>query len=421
MAGAGRVSCIFHAKIYGGTGCLTRGLGAAEINNPMASDKIPHSQIFDFVVIGAGMAGASAAYFLSAEGSVLMLEMESQPGYHTTGRSAALFTEAYGNAPIRALTTGGRRFLIDPPDGFAETPILTPRGALFVGRDDQMAALDAAYDAGAEHLDTMQRLTGREVRELVPVLREGYVAAGVLEPEAMDIDVNALHQGFLRGARGRGAQLRQDARVTALTHEGGTCRVRTGGEDIFAKVVINAAGAWCDEIADLAGADRVGLVPKRRTAILFDGPGDIPFAAWPAFIDADEEFYARSESGAIMGSPADEMPMAPCDVQPDELDIAIAVDRLQAATTLEIRRIIRSWAGLRSFVGDKTPVVGFDPKVAGFFWLAGQGGYGIQTAPSMGRVAAALAAGGDVPADLKEFGVIAADLSPARFGPGAAG
>jgi len=168
----------------------------------------------------------------------------------------------------------------------------------------------------------------------------------------------------------------------------------------------------------LAGAKRVGLMPKRRTAILFDGPGDIPFAAWPAFIDADEEFYARPESGALMGSPADETPMAPCDVQPEELDIAIAVDRLQMATTLEIRRIIRSWAGLRSFVADKTPVVGFDPRVPGFFWLAGQGGYGIQTSPSMGRVAAALAVGNDVPADLKQFGVIAADLSPARLSPG---
>ena len=374
---------------------------------------------FDFVIIGAGMAGASAAYFLSEEGSVLMLEMESQPGYHTTGRSAALFSEAYGNAAIRALTSGGRSFLIDPPDGFTDTPILTPRGAMFVGREDQMASLDAAYEAGAEHLDTMQRLTAVEARELVPVLRDGYVAAGVLETQAMDMDVNALHQGFLRGARARGAQLHPNARVAGLTRDGNSWRVRAGGEDISAKVVINAAGAWCDEIADLAGARRVGLTPKRRTAILFDGPSDMDFAAWPAFIDADEKFYARPEGGVLMGSPADETPMEPCDVQPEELDIAIAVDRLQSATTLEIRRIIRSWAGLRSFVADKTPVVGFDPCVGGFFWLAGQGGYGIQTAPSMGRVAAALAAGKGIPADLAQFGVAAADLSPARFDPDA--
>ncbi|MBT7758988.1 MAG: FAD-binding oxidoreductase, partial [Rhodospirillaceae bacterium] len=264
---------------------------------------MPQDNSFDFVIIGAGMAGASAAYFLSTEGSVLMLEMESQPGYHTTGRSAALYSESYGNAPIRALTSGGRKFLIDPPDGFTDTPILTARGALFVGREDQVASLDAAYAAGAEHLDSMQRLTEAEARELVPVLREGYVAAGVLETDAMDMDVNALHQGFLRGARTRGAQLRPDAHVAGLTRRGGNWRVRAGGDDIFAKVVINAAGAWCDEVADLAGANRIGLMPKRRTAILFDGPDDIPFAAWPAFIDADEEFYARPESGALMGSP----------------------------------------------------------------------------------------------------------------------
>ena len=186
-------------------------------------------------------------------------------------------------------------------------------------------------------------------------------------------------------------------------------------------MVVNAAGAWCDEIAGLAGTRLVGLTPKRRTAILFDGPGEQQFADWPMFIDVDEEFYVRPESGALMGSPADETPMRPCDVQPDELDIAIAVDRLQKATTLEIRRISRSWAGLRSFVADKTPVVGFDPDLEGFFWLAGQGGYGIQTAPSLGRVAAALAVGGGIPEDLQAFGVRAADLSPERFANGGSG
>lgn len=392
--------------------------GAAAINIFEMSKIMPQGQSFDFVIIGAGMAGASAGYFLSIDASVLLLEMEAQPGYHTTGRSAALYSEAYGNAPIRALTSGGRAFFIDPPDGFTETPILTPRGALFVGREDQMASLDAAYAAGSEHIDTIQRLTAGEVREMVPVLREGYAVAGVLETEAMDMDVNALHQGFLRGGRARGVQLRQNAPVSALTRENGVWRIRAGGEEVFAKTVINAAGAWCDQVADLAGAQRIGLVPKRRTAILFDGPSDGPFAAWPAFIDADEQFYARPEGGALMGSPADETPMEPCDVQPEELDIAIAVDRLQAATTLEIRRIIRSWAGLRSFVADKTPVVGYDPRIEGFFWLAGQGGYGIQTAPSMGRVAAALAIGHGIPADLATFGVSATDLSPARFGMG---
>ena len=375
---------------------------------------------YDFVIIGAGMAGASAAYFLAGEGSVLLLEMESQPGYHTTGRSAALFAEAYGNMPIRALTSGGRPFMMSPPDGFSETPILTPRGALFIGREDQSAALDETFKSGSEYLDSMERLSAVEVRELIPMLREGYASGGVLEANAMDIDVNALHQGFLRGARAKGCELQQDALVTGLKRENGGWRISAGGDEISAGVVINAAGAWCDVVADLAGAKRVGLVPKRRTALLVDGPTDMPFADWPAFVDADEQFYARPESGALLISPADETPMEPCDVQPDELDIAIAIDRMQQATTLEVKRVIRSWAGLRSFVGDKTPVVGFDPEIEGFFWLAGQGGYGIQTAPSMGRVSAALASGGDIPDDLKAFGLKASDLTPARFGSGPA-
>jgi D-arginine dehydrogenase len=304
---------------------------------------------------------------------------------------------------------------MNPPDGFTDSALLSPRGAIFVGRADQLAALDAAYMAGSKHVDTLQRLSAREVLDRVPVLREDYVAAGVLEADAMDMDVNALHQGFLRGARNRGAELRPRARVESLQRRDGAWRVRAGGKEIGAGVVINAAGAWCDQIADLAGARRIGLMPKRRTAILFDGPEAHDFAGWPAFIDVDEEFYARPESGALMGSPADETPVEPCDVQPEEMDIAIAVDRLQKATTLDIRRINRSWAGLRSFVADKTPVVGFDPVAEGFFWLAGQGGYGIQTAPSMGRVSAALAMGEAVPDDLRRFGVRAADLSPARF------
>ena len=386
----------------------------------MASILPLQEKIFDFVIIGAGMAGASAAYFLAQDGEgdaadrVLLLEMEAQPGYHTTGRSAALYTEAYGNAAIRALTSAGRTFLLAPPDGFTDTPLLTPRGVMFIGRADQQAALDEVFTSAALHVDSIHHLNEADVRERIPVVRPGYAAAGVLEADAMDMDVNALHQGFLRGARRHGAELRTNARVDGLTRRDGAWRISLGHEEISAKVIINAAGAWCDKIAALAGAETVGLVPKRRTAILFDGATNQAFAAWPALIDADEEFYARPESGALMGSPADETPMEPCDVQPEELDIAIAVDRLQQATSLEIPRVIRSWAGLRSFVEDKTPVVGFDAKVDGFFWLAGQGGYGIQTAPSMGRVSAALALGRDVPEDLQAFGVSAADLSPAR-------
>jgi D-arginine dehydrogenase len=373
------------------------------------------SKNFDFIIIGGGMAGASCAYFLSGKGSVLMLEMESQPGYHTTGRSAALFAPSYGNAQIRGLSAGGKPFFFDPPEGFCEAPLLTPRGALFVAREEQMATLNETYEDAATTLDSLSRLSTAEVRELVPVMREDYVAGGILDTGALDMDVNAIHQGFLRGARANGTVLVANAGVESLARDNGDWQVSAGGETYTSRVVINAAGAWCDQVADLAGAKRVGLVPKRRTAIIFEGPTDMKFSDWPAFVDVDEEFYARPESGAMMGSPADETPMDPCDVQPEELDIAIAVDRLQQATTLEIKRITRSWAGLRSFVADKTPVVGFDPTVEGFFWLAGQGGYGIQTAPGMGRTSAALACGEDVPSDLVDLGASKVELSPERF------
>ena len=370
---------------------------------------------FDFIIVGAGMAGASCAYFLAGEGSVLLLEMESQPGYHTTGRSAALFAPSYGNEQIRALSIGGKPFFFDPPEGFSETPLLTPRGALFISREDQLATMNEMYDDISGMLPSVQRLTAAEVREIIPVMREDYVAGGMLDEESMDMDVHALHQGFLRGARAKGMQQVTGARVEGLKRDGNSWQVMAGGETYTAPVVINAAGAWCDEVAALAGAKKVGLVPMRRTGIIFDGPTDVPFHDWPAFVDIDENFYCRPESGALMGSPADETPMDPCDVQPEELDIAIAVDRLQKATTLEVRRVNRSWAGLRSFVKDKTPVVGFDPQVEGFFWLAGQGGYGIQTAPGMGRTSAALAAGKPVPDDLLKTGVLATELSPERF------
>lgn len=370
----------------------------------------------DFIVIGGGIAGASAAYFLAAAGRVTVLEMESQPGYHTTGRSAALYTEAYGNATIRALTTGGRRFFIEPPDGFTDHPILTPRGALFIGRADQAAALDAAAEAAGRLVDGIRRLDGAAARDIVPALKPDYVDGAVFEPDAMDIDVNALHQGFLRGLKAQGGTVVTEAEVLGLSRVGDAWEVDCRDGTLRAGVVVNAAGAWCDQVAALAGAAPVGLVPKRRTAILFDAPADMDIGLWPLCVDVDEEFYFKPDAGRLIGSPADETPMPPSDVQSDELDVAIAVDRIETATTIEIGHIVRRWAGLRSFVADKTPVVGFDPAVPGFFWIAGQGGYGIQTAPSMGQVAAQLAVGGGVPAHLADLGVTEEALSPRRIG-----
>ncbi|HWK47919.1 MAG TPA: FAD-dependent oxidoreductase [Stellaceae bacterium] len=367
------------------------------------------------LIVGAGMAGASAAYELAAQFNVVLVEREAHPGYHTTGRSAALFSETYGNTAIRGLTVGSRAFYMNPPGGFTEHPLLTDRGVMLIARADQMGrARDWAAEASAL-VPSVRLITAEEAYAKVPVLRPGYVAGAVFEPTAMDIDVHSLHQGYLRGLRARGGRLVTDADVTGLAPDGKGWRVETSAGAWRADVVVNASGAWADVIAALAGLAPVGLVPKRRTALLIDPPDAIAIDRWPATIDMDEQFYFKPDAGKLLMSPADETPFAPCDVQPDELDIAICVDRVQTAADLPVRRINRSWAGLRSFVADKTPVVGFEPGISGFFWLAGQGGYGIQTAPAMGRLTASLVGGNGVPADLAALGVTAAALAPDRF------
>jgi D-arginine dehydrogenase len=370
---------------------------------------------FDLVIIGAGMAGASAGYELAAHGRVLILEQEDQPGYHTTGRSAALYAETYGNATVRALTTGGKGFYLGPPAGFAAHPLLLPRGVVFIGRADQRGALERFLAEVAGLRSNIRRIGAAELEAQVPVFQPGYVADAVLDPDAMDIDVHGLHQGYLRGLKSRGGRLLTDAQVRGLSRQAGLWRVETKAGPFQARAVVNAAGAWADEIGALAGAKPIGLVPKRRTAIQFRPPAGLDIARWPTVIDADEQFYFRPDAGKIMASPADETPMPPCDVQPEDLDIAILVDRLEKVVTLPIPRIENRWAGLRSFVADKTPVVGYDGEVEDFFWLAGQGGYGIQTAPGIARLVAALARGKPVPDDLAALGVTEAALSPSRI------
>ncbi len=371
---------------------------------------------FDFIVVGAGIAGVSCACFLAEHGRVAILEREHVPAYHTTGRSAALYSETYGNAAIVAITVASGPFYRKPPPGFAEVPLLTPRGALFVGGSDDTAKMDDAWRRFHALVPTIRRVDQAEALKLQPCLRPDYVAGGVYEPDAEDMDVAAIHAGFLRGARARGAVLRLKAEVVALERTGGRWHVRLAdGDTLKAPVVVNAAGAWCDALGAMAGARLIGLTPKRRTAFTFEAPAGLDLARMPIVIDIDETFYVKPEVGQFLGSPADETPSEPCDAQPEELDIAVAVDRIQTATTLEIRRIRNKWAGLRSFVADKTFVVGYDSDASGFFWLAGQGGYGIQSAPAMGRLSASLITGGGMPDDLKALGVEAATLDPARL------
>jgi D-arginine dehydrogenase len=369
----------------------------------------------DFLVIGAGIAGASAAASLSELGRVAVLETEQHAGYHTTGRSAAVFSEIYGSQVIRGLTRASRDFMFEPPSGFASSPLASPRGAVYFARPDQLDALQR-FRADPEVLAATTELSQAQVLERLPLFRDGYLAGGVLEHGCADLDVDAIHQGFLRRIKARKSEIHLDCQVYALERKKGELWAATTSKGVFqAPIVVNAAGAWGDELAALAGVAPVGLEPKRRTALLIPTPGDLAAASWPAAVDISEEFYFKPDAGLLLLSPADEHPSPPCDAQPEELDIAIAIDRFERATGTEVRQVRRSWAGLRVFSPDRSPVVGFDPFVDGFFWLVGQGGYGIQTSPSLGRVAAALAAGQPLPADVANQGVTAAMLSKTRF------
>ncbi|MBI3198891.1 MAG: FAD-binding oxidoreductase [Rhodospirillales bacterium] len=379
-------------------------------------------QDFDFAIIGAGIAGVSVAYHLApqlASGArVVILEREHVPAYHTTGRSAALHSETYGSAEIRAITVASGHFYRNPPPGFTDHPLLTPRGALIAGRVDQEAAMKQAAANYARLVPSVRWLAPEEVLRRQPLLKPEAAAGGAIFEEAEDMDVAAIHAGFLKGARTAGAVLKLNAEVIGLERKDGRWTINLrGDESVTAANIINAAGAWADVMGGLAGCTPVGLVPKRRTAFTFDAPQGLDLAPLPMVIDFDETWYFKPEVGQFMGSLADETPSPPCDAQPEEIDVATAVERIETASTLTIHRIKNKWAGLRSFVADKNLVVGYDPRIEGFFWLAGQGGYGIQTAAAAGRLATSLALGKGLPADILELGVSEAALSPARFTP----
>src|SRR5690242_6233735 len=369
----------------------------------------------DFLIVGTGIAGASAAYHLVGRSSVILLERESQPGYHSTVRSAAVFAESYGPRLMRVMTVASGPFLRKPPAGFSEVPLMHPRGALFVAREDQRTSLEELVKDLSELSDDLRLMQPEEALKLCPVLKRGYLALAAQDPTVMDMDVNAIHQGYLRGARAKGAEVVTNAEVTALERQGGFWQCRTKAGDFRAPIVINAAGAWADVVAALAGARKIGLQPKRRTVIVFDAPARTDMSQFPIAADCSEQFYFKPESGRVLASPADETPVEPQDVQPEELDVALVVDRVERASTLKVERIVRRWAGLRSFVKDKNPVVGFAPDAQGFFWLAGQGGYGIQTSYAMGLTAASLATGKGVPNAVKSYGVSETDLGPRRL------
>lgn len=374
--------------------------------------------IWDVIVVGAGMAGASVGWQLAQAGrQVLVLERESQPGYHTTGRSAALFEEHYGPLQVQALTRASRAFYEQPPAGFTDYPILHPRGVMYVGTAAQKALIDAAYAEAVKHSPDAQRLDGDALRALVPVLNDSIVD-GFVDDGARDIDVHALHQGFLRGMRQAGGQLWCNAEVSALALDGArrTWTVTLAdGRTAQARTLVNAAGAWADHIGELAGARAMGLVPARRSAFTFPVPEGLDATHWPAVISADERFYFKPDTGQLLGSPANADATYPHDVQPEEEDIATGIWNIEQATTLSIRRPSHTWAGLRSFVADGEMVIGWDSHVPEFFWVAAQGGYGIQSAAGYSLLARNLLLAEPVDEQLLRQGVQTELLAPARL------
>lgn len=364
------------------------------------------------IVVGAGIAGASVAFALAPMRPVVLLEREAQPGYHSTGRSAAILTETYGTAAVRALAMGSRGFFETPPAGFSDTPLLAPRGLLHVADAGQEAALASATACAEASGAPTCGLDRAGVLGRVPILDPAHVVAGLLEPGARAIDVDALHRGFVRGIGARGGRVVTDAGVDTIRRTAAGWSVATRAGVLEGDILVNAAGAWADELASRAGIPPIGLVPKRRTAVLLDPPDGLDPSGWPMVIDVEERFYFKPEGGRLMLSPADETPVPPQDVQPEELDVAIAVDRFERATGRPVAQIGRTWAGLRSFIADEAPVLGPDPADPAFVWAAALGGFGIMTAPATGEIVGALIESGEVP---PRFRAITSQIGPARL------
>jgi D-arginine dehydrogenase len=371
---------------------------------------------FDAAIVGAGIAGASFAHALAAHAKVLLLEAEALPGMHSTGRSAAMFMASYGPPQVRALTRASRAFYEQPPPGFADAPILGPRGALYVAWRGQEAALDSLLHGLQATGSGVERVSAAQCLRRVPVLRSGGLLGGVFEADAMDIDVHALHQGFLRSFKRQGGTLWCDARLLRAETAAGHWIVELAdGRHVRCRTLVNAAGAWADEVAQRCGALPLSVRPKRRSAFTFAAPAGVDARAWPTVADVDERWYFKPDAGQLLGSPANADPVAAHDVMPEEIDIATGIAAIEAHTTLAIRRPSRTWAGLRSFAPDGELVIGWDPLRTAFFWLAGQGGYGIQSAAGAAQLATALWLGAALPDALRAQGVQAHALEPARF------
>lgn len=365
------------------------------------------------LVVGGGIAGVGAGASLAPHADVTLVEREATLAYHTTGRSAALFFENYGAGPIRPLTRASRSYFERPPGGLVEHPLLSPRGALTIAANHQIDHLAATHAEGVASGAHVERLTTEDALETCPALRREKVAAALWEPDAADIDVAGLHQAFVRTMRAAGATVSTSTEVLGASHDGHGWRVDLGGATWRGDVIVDAAGAWGDVVAERCGVAPIGLRPLRRTAFMVAGT-DVS-REWPLVVDVDHDWYFKPDGEQILCSLADETPSAPCDARPEEIDVALAIDRINAATDLGIRHVRSQWAGLRTFAADRSMVIGPDPRVPAFLWLVGQGGTGIQTAPAASRLAAALVLGHPVPADIAAAGLDLRTVAPERL------
>ncbi|BCG87265.1 FAD-dependent catabolic D-arginine dehydrogenase DauA [Mesorhizobium sp. 113-3-9] len=361
------------------------------------------------VVIGGGIAGLSLAAAVRDWAEVIVIEREPHLGYHASGRSAALFTETYGNRLVRGLTLASREAIVE--GGF----VAHRRGALHVGWRGDDAAIDRLAGELQALVPSVRRLSATELHALVPVIATEATCGGVYEPDAVDVDTGKMLGSSASALKAGGGIIRTGEEVREIDHAGDGFHIITSAGEHRADIVVNAAGAWVDVVAGLAGLSGLGFQPKRRTAFLFDPPAGTDIAGWPLVVDLHEQFYFKPDAGRLIGSLADETDSAPCDAWPEDIDVAIAVDRIEQATSMRIGRPSTPWAGLRTFAPDRTPVAGFDPRLPGFFWLGGQGGYGFQVSLTLARLSSALMRGEPLPADITALGVTAAALAPDRF------
>jgi D-arginine dehydrogenase len=367
----------------------------------------------DIVVIGGGIAGVTAAAHLSHDASVTLLEMESSLAYHTTGRSAALLVVNYGGRGVRPLTRASRAFFESPPEGSTDASLLSDRGAMFVSDEARMDRLEKLAREGEDAGANSALMTAEEVIEMVPTMSPDFVAGGLLELDAQDIDVAGLHQAFVRIARKHNAEINTGEPVNSISKTASGWVVKTRSAEYPCDIVVNAAGAWGDVVATMAGVDPVGLEPKRRTAFMV--PGHLDYAQWPAVADVDTLWYFKPDGVQMLCSLGEENLSEPADVKPRMEDVALAIERINGATRLNIRAVSSEWTGLRTFAPDRELVVGEEPGSEGFFWLVGQGGTGIGAAPAYGSMLASQVLGTDLDPELLEAGVDPAITSPDRL------